>query len=115
MSYDFTKNDVFDPDDFIESLIDEMGLKDAEPEQKETLRQLIGNQVTELIINTASLHMDPDLVEAVAEKFPKEAEDPVYFTRMLIQYSPEAQMAIAEALDTFYDEQMEDFHFITKK
>src|SRR3989338_3494844 len=103
MPYNFTKNNSFDTQDYVASLIKDLGLENAEPAKKEKLRQMIEKQMTNLILRTASLALEPDVVDEVIEEHGEET-DPVWFIRKLIEESPAAQSDIVQALDEFYDQ-----------
>lgn len=96
------KKDAFDINDFIESLLKKMHLNSAPAYKKNELAELLKSQVSGIILNTASLYLEPHVIDKICDKY-RDEKDPFYFMRQLISASPKTQRAILEELDRFYD------------
>ncbi|GEM_PF-4334484 len=112
MPYGFPNN-TFDPKDFLQSLMREMKF-DREPEDKrQPLEKMLLNQMNEVVLNTASLHLNREVMEELAVRNPDE-KDFEYFLQQVIRYSPKTQLAILHALDQFYDQTLDAFKALCK-
>ncbi len=98
----------FDPKVYIESLMKDIGFEDATEEQKKEMRKGLQEQVSHLITNAISLYAEPEQVDEAFTKY-GDLEDLGKFIAKLVEISPEAQMAIVEALDNFYQETVETY------
>lgn len=102
MPYDFSQKSSFNPKDFLESLMREMGFEKRDS-KSDQLRQMIEKQMMEVVLNAAALALEPDVIQEVMQIYANET-DPVWLIRKLIENSPETQIQILDALDEFYDQ-----------
>lgn len=98
----------FDPDAYIESLMKDIGFGDASSEEKEQMYKGLNEQITHLILNAISLYVEPEQIDEALMKH-GDLKDLGEFIEKLVETSPEAQMAIVEALDSFYAETVETY------
>jgi hypothetical protein len=104
-------NTTFDVKEFIDSLIYDMGMKDEDPEKVKILRDGIEKQINEIMLNTASLYTDPEVIDMILEEY-KDQDDLAYLCAKLIEYSPRVQLEIFNALDDFRNQTMEAYNFL---
>ena len=98
----------FEPDTYINSLMDDIGFGEATDEQRDQMYKGLSDQVTHLILNAISLYVEPeDLDEGLIRN--ADLKDLSKFIEDLVETSPEAQYAIIEALDRFYQETVETY------
>jgi hypothetical protein len=105
-------NDVsvnyFNPDTYIASLMSDIGFDDAKEEEKSRMRKGLSEQISHLILNAISLYVEPEQIdEALITN--GDLHDLGKFIEKLVEISPEAQYAIIEALDRFYQETVETY------
>jgi hypothetical protein len=112
MNEEDTQN-TFNPQEFINSLIAEMGLQDEEPEKVEQLKNGIEKQMTDIILNTASLNLDPEVMDYVTERY-MDVENPLQFFIQLIKHDFGAQIAVLDALDKFKEQTLSVFNRLKK-
>lgn len=108
-----TTETKFDPKQFIDSLIEEMGMHNEAPEKIEKLKNNIEIQMAHIISNTASLYMDPEIMDYVLEEY-KDEEDIGFLISKIIEYSAHTQLAILDALDDFREETLMVYNRIKK-
>ena len=104
---------TFDPDEIINLLIEEMGMKDEDPEKVSALKQAMEQQMYHVILSTAAMHVEPAVIDGVLKEFANE-ESPELLFAELIRHSPASQEAILEALNDFYDETIDAFKTLSK-
>jgi hypothetical protein len=107
-------DNTFDPKGFIDSLIAEMGMQDAPSEKLSELKSGIEQQMTHVILNTASMNLDPEALDYVMETY-KDIENPLQLFIQIIKYNPSAQLAILDALDEFREQTLEAFNKFRRK
>jgi len=95
-----TKKTHFNSQKFINDLIKAMNLGHENPEKVEKLRKDIEIQIAEIIISSASMTLDPNLAEAIISEN-SEIKDPLLIYQLMIEASPQTQIAILEALEEF--------------
>ena len=99
----------FDPRTIIDELIVEMGMENDEPEKVKALKQAMQKQMNHVILNTASMNLEPEVIDYVMEQYGDEDEIEFLFAE-IIRHSPEAQEAIAIALDEFKEQTLHAFN-----
>jgi hypothetical protein len=102
-------DNTFDPKEFINSLIAEMGMQNAPAEKLDELKNGIEQQMSYVILNAASLHLDPEALDYVLERY-KDVGDLLQLFIQIIKYNPEAQLAILDALDEFKEQTLDAFN-----
>lgn len=101
----------FEPKVFVDSLMKDIGFENAGEKQQEEMRKGLNEQISHLIVNAISLYVEPEQMDEAITKH-GDLEDLSKFIEKLVEISPEAQMAIVEALDNFYTETVETYeHF----
>ena len=108
-----TTETTFDPKQFIDSLIEEMGMQNEAPEKVEELKKNIEEQMNHIVLSTASLNMDPEIMDYVLEEY-KDEEDIGFLLSKIIEYSAHTQLAIYDALDDFREETLMVYSRIKK-
>lgn len=103
----------FDPNDFVQSLIHDMGFQNEPPDKLNGLKEDLINQMTTVVLNAVSLYSEPETMEHLAAKY-KDDKDLVYFVQELTRHSPRTQMAVLHALDQFYDQTLDAFNALCK-
>jgi len=103
----------FDANLFLDSLMEEMGMCNEPPETVAELRHAMEKQLVSDVLSAASLHIEPEVIDIALAEYGNET-DPLFFIRQLIARSPAAQIAILEAMDTFYKQTLETFNAIKK-
>ncbi len=99
----------FDPSTIIDELIVEMGMENDEPEKVKALKQAMQKQMNHVILNTASMNLEPEVIDYVMEQYSDEDEIEFLFAE-IIRHSPEAQEAIIIALDEFKEQTLNAFN-----
>ena len=99
----------FDPSTIIDELIVEMGMKNDEPEKVKALKQAMQKQMNHVILNTASMNLEPEVIDYVMEQYSDEDEIEFLFAE-IIRHSPEAQEAIIIALSEFKEQTLNAFN-----
>ena len=107
------ENTAFDPEKFLDDLIREMNLQDSEPEKLEALRQAMSAQMDEVILNAVSMHLEPAVVDYVANEFQDETDSSAIFVE-LVANSPASQVAIYEALEEFKQQTLDAHKTLVK-
>lgn len=98
----------FDPDAYIESLMKDIGFSGASEEEREQMYKGLNEQITHLVLNAISLYVEPEQIDEALINH-GDLKDLSKFIEKLVETSPEAQIAIAEALDNFYTETVETY------
>lgn len=96
------QNIGFDPEQFLNEIIEEMNLQ-GDSARIEALKEVMREQMNHIILNTASLYLEPALVDAVLQEYEGMASSDFIFSE-LIANSFEAQWEILNALDEFKEE-----------
>ena len=104
----------FNANIFLDSLIDEMGLQNDDPDKVYDLKMLMLKRMNDVIMEAISLNIEPEVIDAVMSRY-GDAEDPVFLLSLLIEYSPGSQFAILEALEKFREQTLEAFGRLKRK
>ena len=112
MPYSFPKNE-FNLTDFMDDLMDKMGMQNENAAVKEPLQRAMEQQLASVIMETAALYIEAEVFEELSIWYAKE-KDFTYFVSQLIRHSPRAQFAILAAIDQFYDQTLEAFHTLNQ-
>jgi len=96
-------NTGFDPDEFIDSIIQEMGMGNEDPEKLEELKMHLETQMDFVIMNTASLYIEPDVIDGIMQRYP-DINDTSFLFAEMVKASDKTQWAIITALDEFREE-----------
>ncbi|MBU1017722.1 hypothetical protein KKA33_01700 [Patescibacteria group bacterium] len=107
MQTDITIN-VFEPGAYLESLMEDIGFKDASENERAQMSEALSEQVNYLILNAITLYVEPEQIDETLINS-GDLEDLATFIEKLVEISPEAQYAIIEALDRFYTETVETY------
>ncbi len=107
------ENTAFDPEKFLDDLIREMHLQNSKPEKLEALRQAMYAQMNEVILNAVSLHLEPAVIDYVADEFRGETDSSAIFVE-LVANSPASQVAIYEALEEFRQQTLDAYKTLVK-
>ena len=103
----------FDPDAYIESIMKDMGFDEASKELQDQMYKELNEQVSHLILNSISLYVEPEQIDETLVNY-GDLKSLAEFIKKLAEISPEAQMAIAEALERFYAETIETYEHFEK-
>ncbi|MCK5613651.1 hypothetical protein KAR91_67925 [Candidatus Pacearchaeota archaeon] len=98
----------FEPTIYIDSLMEEIGFKNTKESEKEAMREGLEKQLSYLITNAISLCVEPEQMDETILNYGN-LEDIGEFIENLVAISPEAQLAIMETLDNFYEETVETY------
>ncbi|GAF71126.1 unnamed protein product [marine sediment metagenome] len=113
MNKSTTPATYFDPNAYITSLMEDIGFSDASGEEKEQMYKGLSEQTSHLILNAVSLYVEPEQIDEALVQH-GDLNNLAEFIKKLVEISPEAQLAILEALDGFYAEIVETYeHFKT--
>ena len=99
----------FDPSVIIDELIVEMGMENDEPEKVKALKQAMQKQMNHVILNTASMNLEPEVIDYVMNVYGEHEDEPEFLFAEIIRHSPEAQEAIIIALNEFKEETLKAF------
>jgi hypothetical protein len=94
---------------FIDSLIEEMDLQNEVPEDVKELRDGLMEQVKNVILNAISLNIEPEVMEAVLERY-KNVSDITLLITEFIAYSFDSQVAILEDLEKFREDTLSAYN-----
>ena len=103
----------FDPDAYIESLMKDLGFDKAPKEEQDQMYKELNEQITHLVTNAVSLYVEPEQIDETLINY-EDLKDVGEFIEKLVEISPEAQVAIIEALERFYDETVETYEHFKK-
>jgi hypothetical protein len=103
----------FNPHEFINSMIREMGMENEPSEKLEELTRNIEFQMADIMMNTASQSVEPEVLDYISAK-EKDETDPLRFFTKIIEASPQAQYDILEAFDKFREQTIKTFKFFKK-
>jgi hypothetical protein len=103
----------FNPDVYIGSLMTDIGFDDANDEEKDRMYKGLSEQVSHLILNAISLYVEPEQIDETLI-IHGDLHDLGKFIEKLVENSPEAQFAIIEALDRFYQETVDTYEEFNK-
>lgn len=106
-----TEITVFDPNEFIDSMIEEMGMEDAEPEKRMMLKEYLERQLDHAVATAASQFLNPEAIDRVVEEY-RNMGNAAYLFQKCIQQSPEAQWAILSALEEFKEQTLNAYFSI---
>jgi hypothetical protein len=108
------ENDItFDPQGLIDSLIDEMGLRNETPEKVAALKEKMMIQIAHIVLSTAAMHVEPEVYDKVLG-YAETIKDPAHLYAELIKGSEEAQIAILQALYEFKNQTLDAYRKIKK-
>jgi hypothetical protein len=102
-------SDQFDPYVFIDELIVEMGMQNADPVKLTKLKSSMFDALARQLFPAAQDHIEPEIVDMVLEDL-KDEEDPLFIIQELVQTSPSCQLAMLAALDIFRENTLEAFN-----
>ena len=92
-----------DSQKYIDDIIEEMGMEDAQPDKlmrlKENLLYLLDNAVS----TAASQTLNPEVFDKVLADY-GDMKDPAFLFQQCVKESPEAQQAILSALEEFKEQ-----------
>ncbi len=108
------KEQEFNPNTFLDSIIEEMGLQNEDPDKVYGLKMLMLKRMNTVITDAISLNIEPETIDAVMARY-GQVEDPIFLLSLLIEYSPGSQIAIVEALDNFREQTLSDFSRLKRK
>lgn len=101
-------NVYFEPTAYINSLMEEIGFGNANENEKEAMQKGLEEQLSYLITNAISLYVEPEQMDEAILHY-ADLKDMGDFIEKLVEISPEAQLAIMETLDNFYEETVETY------
>lgn len=109
----FTSNS-FDPQVFLDHLIQEMGLNQEDPTKISQLKESLAIGLHNRIFQAAAQALETEKIEAALEKYQDEKNlSQFYFN--LIQMSPAAQEAMKNAIQKFGDETLAAYEILADK
>jgi hypothetical protein len=98
----------FDPNQYITDLMGEIGFDEMPEAERAKMHDRIEKQMTQIILDTIAMEADAYAYdEALAESTEETAIQD--FVGKIIEYSPDAQVRIFQALDGFYSEMVEAY------
>jgi len=103
----------FDPDAYIDSLMEDIGFGDATEAEKDQMYKGLSDQITDLVLNSISLYVEPEQIDEALIRN-ADLKELGKFVEKLVEISPEAQFAIIEALDRFYQETVDTYEEFSK-
>lgn len=103
---------TFDPESFLDQLIEEMRFDKEAPEKVEMLKEGLAITLHNKMFDAASQAIEPEVVEAAVEKYADE-KDLWQFMLKLLQMSPAAQAAMTEAIEEFKDETLAAYEILS--
>jgi len=103
----------FDPDAYIDSLMEDIGFGDASASERAQMYKGLNEQVTDLVLNAISLYVEPEQIDEALIRN-ADLKELGQFVEKLVEISPEAQYAIIEALDRFYQETVDTYEEFNK-
>jgi len=103
------KTTPFDPSTIIDDLIKAMGMEKEDPAKVKALKEDMQKQMNHVILNTASMNLEPAVIDYVLRQYDEEKEIEFLFAE-IIRHSPEAQEAIVIALEEFKEQTLEAFN-----
>jgi len=103
----------FNPNAYITSLMEDIGFGDATEAEKEQMYKGLNEQVTDLVLNAISLYVEPEQIDEALIRN-ADLKELGKFVEKLVEISPEAQFAIIEALDRFYQETVDTYEEFSK-
>lgn len=106
-----TDTDHFDAFDFIDGLIEEMGMQNEDPIKLQTLKQAMFEALTRHLLQAAQDNIEPEVVDFVLEEL-KDEPNPAVLVQTLIQTSPMAQIAMLAALEEFRANTLEAYNYL---
>ncbi|MDH5596899.1 MAG: hypothetical protein OEY44_02235 [Candidatus Peregrinibacteria bacterium] len=106
-------DDTFDALAYLDELIEEMGLAQADAEAKARLKETMAENLHHDLFLAAAQNLEPDVIDMVAAELSSE-KDPWFTIQQLVQTSPGAQVAMLEALDIFKQRTLEAYGQITQ-
>jgi len=92
-----------DINQFIDSLIEEMGMDDVAPDKQLELKEHMLRELDHRVSTAASQSLSPEAIDEVAESY-SEITDLTYLIQECVKKSPEAQKAILEAMEEFKEQ-----------
>ena len=101
-------SDQFDPYAFIDELITEMGMRNADPVKLSKLKASMFDALARQLFQAAQDNIEPEIVDMVLEEL-KDEEDPLFIITELVQTSPSCQLALLAALDVFREQTLDAF------
>ncbi|MBU0728042.1 hypothetical protein KKA95_05140 [Patescibacteria group bacterium] len=99
---------------FVDSLIEQMNMQGAEPEKLQALKEGMLKQINNVIMDTVSLYLEPEVIDAVMEKY-GDSDDPYYIYTQFVKKSPNVQLEILNALQEFEEQTMQAYKQLTQK
>jgi len=113
---EFTGNlstDGFNADEYLDSIIEEMGMKDKDPDKIAELKNGMLKQMNDVILKTVSLNIEPEVIDAVTSEY-DDVEDPVFLLSLLVEYSPMVQIEVVRELEKFRERTLYAFNRLKK-
>jgi len=107
------QNTPFEPNQFLDQLIEEMGLQNEAPEKVEVLKEKMAQTLHDRLFEAASEAIEPEVIDAVMDEQDEEKELWTFILELL-KRSPAAQEAMTQALEDFRAETLEAFEVLSK-
>lgn len=104
-------SDHFDPNVFIDELIEEMGMQNEDRDKLAKLKKAMLDSLILQLLQAAQDSIEPEVIDMVLEELQDET-DSLLITQKLAQASPSVQLALLEALDTFREDTLEAFNIL---
>lgn len=95
-----TTIELFDALTYIDDLILEMGMENADRDDLAALQNSMAKALHDALFQAAAQNIEPETIDMVMEDM-KEEGDGWFIITELMQTSPSAQMAMLDALDEF--------------
>ena len=108
------KNTEFDINAFLNSMVEEMGMENEDPEKLEMLKERMTKQMNQVIMDAVSMHLEDEVIDYVMENHGN-SPDPFYIYTLFIKYSPNVQLGIIEALDEFRERTLKFYNTYSKQ
>ncbi len=97
---DDKKEITFNSDKFLDDLINEMGLLEALPNEIETLKTAMLEQLNQVIMTAVSIFIEDEAIDYVMKKH-ADLKDSDQIFAALVANSPQSQIAILDAMELF--------------
>ena len=108
------QNDGFNTKQFLDELLEEMGLHLTPEKELNDLKKFMQAQMDHAIMTAVSMHLEGSVIDDVFERYADETNSDAIFIE-LVANSPNAQIAIIEALGEYRRNTLDAFKTLAKQ
>lgn len=98
---------------FLDQLIEELNLKQDAPEKVEQIKEMMGENLQQRLLEAASENIETEVMDEALQKYPDE-EDLMAFMQKTLHMSPAAQEAMNQAILNFKEEMLSAYEELSK-